>query len=88
MLEELEKAKLILEKVSQAVNSGQAPYIERQEVVSHALLSAWNHHWPTSRSDELDELLKSTNFIKTTEHSRWMTQRRIAVAKLAQKINT
>src|SRR3989344_2832 len=54
---------------------------ERDQVIAHATLSAWLHHWPsqvpTEVASRLAELLADTQDIRSIEASRWMTQRRI-----------
>lgn len=58
--------------------------VDRDQVVAHATLSALAHHWPSKADEALIRLLAATSKIKQTEHSRWSTQRRIAIAKLAR----
>jgi hypothetical protein len=55
---------------------------DRDEVVAHATLSAFAHHWPSKCGAEILQLLADTDRIKREEPSRWKTQRRIAIAKL------
>ena len=61
--------------------------VDRAEICAHALLSALVHHWPEKSTHRLDSLLAATQEIKTFEHSRWMTQRRIAIARLSRDQN-
>ncbi|MEK6706437.1 MAG: hypothetical protein AABZ06_11685 [Bdellovibrionota bacterium] len=57
--------------------------VDRAEVVAHATLSAFIHHWPSQSTAEMLNLLEDTAKIRIAEPSRWMTQRKIAIAKLA-----
>ncbi len=63
---------------------GANPQVDRPEIVAHAVLSGLAHHWPEKVSDQERALLEQTLEIKLVERSRWMTQRRIAIAKLAR----
>lgn len=65
-------------------NQGLPCAVDRKEVVAHATLSALAHHWPSRTPPEIAPLLACTSEIKIIERSRWMTQRRIAIAKLAK----
>jgi hypothetical protein len=60
--------------------------IDRAQVVAHATLSAWVHHWPSRATLQQQALLQATVSIKDLEHSRWITQRRIAIGKLARLV--
>jgi hypothetical protein len=84
MSEELRNARSILTQFESSQRSECPAPIDRPEVVAHALLSALTHHWPTFSDDGTRELLNRTLEIKEIEHSRWITQRRIAIAKLAR----
>ena len=81
----IESAKQVLERFLADKSGGGRPPIDREQVVAHALLSGWNDHWPSDVDARTRELLSSTEEIKAAERSRWMTQRRIAVAKLARE---
>jgi hypothetical protein len=84
MSEELRNARSILTQFECSRRSESSAFVDRPEVVAHALLSALTHHWPTFSDDATRELLKRTVEIKEVEHSRWITQRRIAIAKLSR----
>lgn len=71
-----------LEQLEKFVVSPQP--VDRADIVAHATLSAFMHHWPTQGRDEWIQLLQQTHTIRETEKSRWLTQRRIALAKLAK----
>ncbi len=87
MSEELRNARQILVRFEEAQRAHATPAIDRPEVVAHALLSALTHHWPSSSDQATRELLDRTLKIKEVERSRWITQRRIAIAKLAKHLN-
>ena len=83
MRDQIESSKLILEEY-RARRAGECTVRpDRLEIVAHAMLSALVHHWPSRTTADLSRLLSDTLEIKEIEHSRWMTQRRIAIAKLA-----
>jgi hypothetical protein len=84
MYQEIQNAKNILMQFERSQRSESPAAVDRPEVVAHALLSALTHHWPTFSDDETKELLDRTLEIKEIEHSRWITQRRIAIAKLSR----
>ena len=60
--------------------------IDREEVVAHATLSALVHHWPSHADETVRLLLEETWEIRSAEKSRWITQRRIAIARLAKAL--
>ncbi len=60
--------------------------VDRKEVVAHATLSAWVAHWPQEALALERDLLAKTQTIQTQEASRWLKQRRIALAKLSKKL--
>jgi len=62
--------------------------VDRPEVVAHATLSAWIHHWPASASVSDHLLIQATRQIRVAEESRWLKQRRIAIAKLARLMSS
>jgi hypothetical protein len=79
----IEIAKRVLERFLAESRDG-TPTVEREQVQAHALLSGWRDHWPSQIDANTQELLASTQRIRLTEPGRWMTQRRIAIAKLAK----
>ena len=64
--------------------------IDRKEVIAHATLSAFLHHWPSSFDrltfKQIKKLLAETHEIKKIEINRWMTQRKIAIAKISKSL--
>lgn len=60
--------------------------VDRDLVVAHATLSALLHHWPSVAKADWRSLLDGTAAIRAQEGSRWLTQRRIAVARLAREL--
>ncbi len=60
--------------------------IDRVEVVAHATLSALVHHWPSQADETIRTLLEETWEIRSAEKSRWITQRRLAIARLANEL--
>ena len=68
--------------------NGLKPLVDRKEVVAHATLSALAHHWPSRATSQSLFILEATKEIKTAESSRWMTQRRIAIAKLQKSFES
>lgn len=84
MQEQIETALHCLRRFQAQADLGQSPPVDRAEVVAHATLSAWAHHWPKQASPAVLELLATSVRIKNAERSRWMVQRRIAIAKLAR----
>jgi hypothetical protein len=83
MSSQIESAKQVLERFLSEKAQGTA-CVDREQVVAHAFLSGLSAHWPSRSGSEMRELLSSTQEIKFAERSRWMTQRRIAIAKLAR----
>ncbi|MGK5088936.1 hypothetical protein WDW86_15365 [Bdellovibrionota bacterium FG-2] len=75
----------ILQEYLQQKMRGLNPAIDRPQVVAHATLSAWEHHWNPLCSPLEKRLLENTLDIKSAETSRWLTQRRIAIAKLVRE---
>jgi hypothetical protein len=63
---------------------GESAAFDRPEVVAHATLSAVLHHWPSRAPVGTDALLAATSVIRLREGSRWQTQRRLAIARLAR----
>ena len=57
--------------------------VDREAVVAHASLHAWVSHWPSLKSEKMDELLKRNAIIYSREPGRWRKQRRMASYKLA-----
>jgi hypothetical protein len=82
MVSEIESAISVLAQFS-ALEAPQRS-VDRREICAHALLSALVHHWPEKSTPLLERLLAATSQIKVHEHSRWMTQRRIAIARLSR----
>jgi hypothetical protein len=58
--------------------------ITRDHVVAHSALAALSHHFPDLASQQTRDLLERSCIIRKIENSRWMTQRRIAIAKWAR----
>ena len=83
MFEQIVIHKEVLERFLERISNAS---IDRAEVVAHATVSAFVHHWPSRSESALQTLLEQTHIIKETERSRWMTQRRLAVAKLAKQL--
>jgi hypothetical protein len=82
--DEIEKFRRILQAfAASAAGHGAAAAPDRAQVVAHATLSAWAHHWPSQVDPGTRALLEATQAIRTAEPGRWMVQRRIAIAKLA-----
>ena len=75
--------KILSDYLSRKSNGIEAS-VDRDEVVAHATLSAWVHHWPSEASSDVLRLLLETSRIREAEQSRWMTQRRLALAKLSK----
>ena len=69
------------------LEKGDSILVDRCQVVAHATLSALMHHWSSRLMMGDRELLKSTQIIREREPNRWMTQRRIAIAKLAMEFS-
>ncbi len=59
---------------------------DRAQVVAHAVLSALVHHWPSRARPEWSELLARTARVKDSERSRWVVQRRLAIAHFARTL--
>lgn len=87
MLEQIETSKRILSDFVEQTHRGLEPAVDRKEVVAFAVLSALVHHWPSRGDAEMSRLLMDASRIKEVERSRWMVQRRIAVAKWAAFFN-
>lgn len=81
---EISSAEQILSQYLQKKTAGNNLSVDRPEIVAHALLSGLCHHWPSRANDAQRELIQSTLDIRAAENSRWLTQRRIAIAKLAR----
>ncbi|MDR3608288.1 MAG: hypothetical protein P4M08_13035 [Oligoflexia bacterium] len=88
MATELENAMRTLGEFHALAQVGARPAIDRPQVVAHATLSGFAHHWPSRVDAALLALLEATSVIKEVESSRWIVQRRIAVAKLARALDT
>lgn len=73
--------KILLEFAKRCQNEAMVA-IGREEIVAHATLSALQHHWPSLAGERIRALLVETKNIRSTENSRWMIQRRIAISKL------
>ncbi|MCM2276710.1 MAG: hypothetical protein NDJ89_01380 [Oligoflexia bacterium] len=84
MQAQLESSVALLEGWRATATETFTPSIDREAVVAHATLSALIHHWPSKSSPQIEDLLAQTIRIKEVERSRWMTQRRIAIAKLVR----
>ena len=82
MREQIETAVTILSRF--LLLSSTDKVIDREQIVAHATLAAFTHHWPSLTTQSDRTLLIATGEIKAVEHSRWLTQRRIALAKLAR----
>lgn len=79
-----DQALAILEEFLARNSSEKRAHVDRPEIVAHATLSAWVHHWPSRVKPGVAEVLAATPEIRALENSRWMTQRRIAIAKIAR----
>jgi hypothetical protein len=84
MVPQIESSELLLRDFLVLIESGNHATVDRKEVVAHATLSALAHHWPTQVNAGILQLLESTATIKSVERSRWVVQRRIAIAKLVR----
>lgn len=73
----------VLQAYLEKKRGGQQPSIDRPEVVAHAYLSALSQHWPSQVDARVEKLLEETQSIQSGEASRWMTQRRISLRKIA-----
>jgi hypothetical protein len=71
------------EKVAQALGRLSATEVEaaRRDVLA-AWLSAWEHHWPASFSDEGGALLRELRS-QPLDENRYLKLRRVAIANLA-----
>jgi|GEM_PF-2502083 len=47
-------------------------YVDRPQVLAHALLSALHQHWPSRTTVETAKLLEQTMIIRETEWYRWI----------------
>lgn len=77
-MESVEKAKAVL----LASSPGR---IEREELVAYATLEAYCSHFPEQSSSEDRDLLAKWKQVPKQEYSRFLKQRRIALAKLARE---
>lgn len=60
--------------------------IGREEIMAYSLLTALVEHWPAQQSPEIATLLHEWRKITELEHSRFIKQRRIALAMLAREL--
>lgn len=86
MAPQIKLAKDTLEIFVAAKIRGEAPIVDRPQIVAHATLSAFTQHWPDLADSDLLEVLSASIEIKETERSRWIVQRRIALVKLAREL--
>ena len=60
---------------------------DRPELVAHAVLSGFAHHWPEHpllSECGIPELLQKTGWLRKAEPGRWIKQRRMGLTKLAR----
>lgn len=84
MLEEVQKSAERLESFFKQIEAGSLPTVERLEVCDYALVSAWVDHWPSRAPVEYRRLLQNCRIIHETEPDRFIKQRRIFIARLAE----
>jgi hypothetical protein len=60
----------------------------RAAIVAYTYLHTLQHYWPSRSNAEIHELLARFAFVKETERSRFLKQRRILSRKIARSLET
>lgn len=87
MLEDVHTAAVRLEAFADEYARNLHVIVERQEVCDYALVCAWVDHWPSRAPTRYRHLLHRTRVIGEREPDRFIKQRRIYIARLAEHLN-
>jgi hypothetical protein len=69
------------------LKADEAATLSRESLVAFSFLEAFKHHYPSRVTDEMLRLSKSFSWIRQKEDSRFIRQRRIALAKILEELN-
>ena len=62
--------------------------VTREMVVAYATLAAWSQHWPSRVTADVTDALTQYSWIRIAEPDRYIKQRRIAIARLANELQS
>lgn len=76
-----------VQKAIHLMSQGSSYALNRDLVVAYSFLDTLRHHYPSSASEEIQALLERFAWVRQREPSRFLKQRRIALAVLVKEMD-